>query len=132
VGAGGLLLTGGPLWRGIGLQGVVWGTVDAGIALFGRAAMQRRRRKRERPDDPQVTREEARNLHRLLRLNAGLDVLYVAGGATLALTAGSSDAFARGNGVGVILQGAFLLIFDLVYAQQTKRCLGQNPATARG
>lgn len=93
--------------------------------------MRRRQRALERPDDPQVTREEARNLHKLLRVNAGLDVLYVAGGAALALTAGTTDAFARGNGVGVVVQGAFLLAFDLVYAQRTGRYLQERRQSAQ-
>ena len=39
IAAGGiLLLAGDAFWRGFGLQAVVWGAIDAGIALFGRRA----------------------------------------------------------------------------------------------
>lgn len=131
VGAGGVLLTSGPFWRGVGLQGVVWGAIDAGIALVGLAAMRRRRAALGDPDAPQTVREEARRLLKLLRINAGLDVLYIAGGAALALTLGSADAFARGNGVGIALQGAFLLVFDLFYAQRTGRHLHERRQSAQ-
>ncbi len=43
-------------------------------------------------------------------INAGLDVLYIAGGAAL-MGLGKSD-FVKGSGAGVILQGSFLLLFD--------------------
>lgn len=120
--SGVLLLFLTPFWRGVGLQGVVWGAVDAAIALFGLVSL---RRKEHRPDadDPAVFARETRDLRRLLLINAGLDVLYVLGGAVV-LTRLSTD-FARGNGVGIIVQGAFLLLFDLFYAFQANRAAGK-------
>ncbi len=115
---GTLLLLSTPFWRGVGLQGLVWGVIDAAIAGFGLRSL---RRKRTRPDadDPAVLAKETRNLRRLLLINAGLDVLYVVGG-TVVLTQFTTD-FARGNGVGIIVQGAFLLLFDTFYAFRTNR-----------
>jgi hypothetical protein len=46
-------------------------------------------------------------------VNAGLDVLYVAGGTALALRRGQNDPYWRGVGQGIVLQGGFLLLFDL-------------------
>ncbi len=112
-----------PFWRGVGLQGVVWGVIDAGIAVFGLVALRRRRARLDDPYAPQSAEREARKLRKLLLVNAGLDVLYIAGGVALTLTFGSGDGFARGNGVGIVVQGAFLLLFDIFYAQRTKRCL---------
>lgn len=115
---GALLLLGTPFWRGVGLQGLVWGVIDAAIAGFGLRSL---RRKRARPDAnaPAVLAKETRNLRRLLLINAGLDVLYVVGGIVVLTQFGT--AFARGNGVGIVIQGAFLLLFDTFYAFRTNR-----------
>ena len=116
VGGGALLLLfGAPFWRGVGLQGLVWGLINAAIAGFGLLSL---RQKRARPDAnaPEVLAKETRDLRRLLLVNAGLDVLYVAGGIVV-LTQFEAD-FPRGNGVGIVVQGAFLLLFDTFYAFQ--------------
>ncbi len=115
---GALLLFGTPFWRGVGLQGLVWGAIDAAIAGFGLASL---RRKRARPDAdaPAVLAKEARNLRRLLLVNAGLDVLYVVGG--IVVLTQLPTPFARGNGVGIVVQGAFLLLLDTFYAFQANR-----------
>jgi hypothetical protein len=64
-------------------------------------------------------RREALKLRRLLWINAGLDVIYIVGGVGLALTLGTRNTRWYGHGVGIIVQGAFLLVFDLVHAQLT-------------
>jgi hypothetical protein len=64
---------------------------------------------------------EERSLRRLLLINTGLDVLYVVGGAVLALTLGVGDPTWRGHGWGIVVQGAFLFVFDLFHAQQVPR-----------
>jgi hypothetical protein len=50
-------------------------------------------------------------------INVGLDVLYVLGGWWLVRRAGTNEA-RQGAGIGIIIQGAFLLIYDgvLVWA----------------
>jgi hypothetical protein len=58
----------------------------------------------------------ARRLSRLLWLNTLLDVGYIAGGAWLVRTKGRTDPAWRGHGWGVIVQGAFLFVFDLTHA----------------
>ena len=75
-----------PFWHGVGLQAIVWGVIDAAIALGGKWAAGRRRAGMADPTAPQVVAREATNLRRLLWINAGLDVLYAAGGVTLART----------------------------------------------
>ena len=62
-------------------------------------------------------------MRRTLLVNAGLDVLYVVGGVIILLTL--TAELARGNGVGIIIQGGFLLLFDTFYALQVQR-LEQN------
>lgn len=98
-----------PLLVGLGRQSAAWGVVDLAIAVAGEV---RRRRGDERP--PEVVR---RRLRRLLLVNAGLDVVYVGGGALLvrAGRAGRGPTVV-GDGVAVVVQGAFLLAFDTWHA----------------
>ena len=81
--------------RGFGRQTAAWGAVDGAIALLGR-----RSRARRGPTAPQ-------RLRRVLLLNAGLDVGYVAVGCWLV-----SDGRWRGDGWAVVVQGAFLALLD--------------------
>jgi hypothetical protein len=81
--------------RGLGRQTAAWGAVDLAIALVGS-----RRRRAPGPTDPA-------RLRRVLLVNAGLDVGYLALGATLL----RSDRW-RGDGAAVLVQGAFLLALD--------------------
>ncbi|MCC6615742.1 MAG: hypothetical protein IT320_19890 [Anaerolineae bacterium] len=60
---------------------------------------------------------EGNNLRRLLWINAGLDILYMIGGWWTTLRA--RKPWLRGVGLGVILQGLALFIFDLFHASQT-------------
>jgi hypothetical protein len=63
--------------------------------------------------------ETARQHHRLQKIllfNAGLDVAYMAGGAWMlerAKTSATNAARLRGFGKSIILQGAFLFVFDI-------------------
>ena len=112
---------------GIGVQCLVWGAIDGAIAWFGQRDLQRRRAAGE-PDDPAATRAFARRLRRLLLLNAGLDVLYVAVGVALITLWQTPDGL--GHGIGVVLQGGFLLVFDTVHG--TRAATGDGPrASAR-
>lgn len=110
-----LAAVGDAFWRGFGIQTAGWGAVDAGIALFGAQAAEKRRAQPD-ADSLETRQRESRNLRRLLWINAGLDVLYIAGGAIAAATKGERDQKWRGHGAGVIVQGAFLLVFDVVHA----------------
>ena len=104
------------LWRGIGSQAIGWAVINFAIALFGGTATQKRAVK---PDALQVEKlaKESRNLRRLLWINAGLDVGYMLGGWWYS---GREMArpFRRGIGLGIIIQGALLLMFDVIHALQ--------------
>jgi hypothetical protein len=115
------LLAFGPLWQGIGLQSLAWGVIDAGIAIVGGWVTRRRRTGLSDPSAPEVLARETRSLRRILLINTGLDVMYVIGGAILALTLGADNPFWRGNGWGIIVQGGFLFCFDLFHALGTPR-----------
>jgi hypothetical protein len=90
--------------RGFGRQTVAWGAIDGAIAYVGA-----RRRASRGPTD------EAK-LCKVLLVNALLDVAYVAAGAWLL-----RDGRWRGDGAGVVVQGAFLLGLDASAASALSR-----------
>ena len=79
-----------------GMSGA-WGVINSGIALAGLLGA-----------EPLLG-----DLKTVLLVNAGLDVAYMLGGIYL-LT--RPEATWRGSGVAVLIQGGFLLAFDLIHA----------------
>lgn len=114
------LLSGGPFLRALGLQFVIWGAVDLALVLSGERD-RRRARARGEEADPSAAERDRRRLVRLLRINVGLDVVYVAVGAGLILL--GPDRVWAGHGTGVLIQGGFLLVFDAVHAHAMRRPL---------
>ena len=106
-------LTGSGFERAFGLQAGLWGAIDAGIALFGLRGLAG---KLARAFDPLQSEHDRANLSKILWLNSGLDLLYISGGLILALSLGREHVFSAGSGWGVVLQGTFLLCFDLLHA----------------
>lgn len=92
--AGGVLSLA-PGTRGFGRQTAAWGAIDGVIAAVGA-----RNRARRGPTDPA-------RLRKVLLVNAGLDVGYLALGAALLRTRRW-----RGDGAAVLVQGGFLLVLD--------------------
>lgn len=115
VGFGMWLDTQRPL-RATGMQFFVWGLIDALIALGGQRAAAQRRRSLPDPYAPPVVQQERRNLRRLLWINAGLDVGYITGALWLMRRKDDRDGTWRGHGRGVLVQGAFLWLFDVWHA----------------
>jgi hypothetical protein len=113
-----LILAGGPFGGAVGVQFVVWGAVDLAIAALGERD-RRRKLGRGARDDPRAGAAEARRLRRLLWINAGLDVVYLAVGG--GLVAFGRGPVLDGHGVGVLVQGGFLLIFDAAHAATLPR-----------
>jgi len=99
VAAGGVLAAR-PASRGFGRQTAAWGLVDA--VIVGAGLLGRRRRG---PTDPA-------RLRRVLLVNAGLDVGYLAVGAELV-----RRGRRRGDGWAVLVQGGFLLVLDTTAAR---------------
>jgi hypothetical protein len=99
IGAGiiGLWASNDAYWKGFWGMNAAWGLINTSIAFAGLLGSE--------PDPA--------SLRTILLVNAGLDVLYVVGGVYL-LTR-PEDTWC-GAGVAVIVQGAFLLIFDLLHA----------------
>ena len=111
-------------WVRFGRQTAMWGAVDALIA--GAGALSRSRR-------GELTQEqvdfEATKLRVMLLFNAAADVVYIAGGAHIAFHAKpgrvdpptpevTSFRMGRGDGIAMIIQGAFLLVLDATYARR--------------
>ncbi|WP_337867601.1 hypothetical protein [Meiothermus sp.] len=84
-----------PWQRSFWLTNSVWAAVNSGIALVGLLG-------------PEPSKDSLRDL---LYINAGIDLLYIAGGVFLAL---QPDARSQGAGWAIALQGAWLLLFDLL------------------
>jgi hypothetical protein len=108
--------TGRRQWLTFGRQTAMWGAVDALIAGVG--AFTRSRRGELTPEKVDA---EARKLRTLLLINAAADVVYIAGGAHIAVRAGkdgTSLRMGRGDGLAIIIQGAFLLALDATYARR--------------
>jgi len=97
-----------PRTRGFGRQTAVWGAVDGAIAYAG--VLGRRRRG---PTDRV-------RLRRVLLLNAGLDVGYLGVGAALAGGRHVRGRAYRGDGLAVLVQGAFLLLLDTTAAARLR------------
>lgn len=110
LGIGGLLVGGSRFWRGVGGQFIGWALVNLGIAYFGVTTSENRRVALPDQLAPEVLEREAHDLRRLLWINTALDLLYVAGGRWL-IRRGKP-----GTGWGIVVQGAFLFLFDLLHA----------------
>ena len=117
-------------WKGFGIQTLAWGVIDALIAVFGLWMSRRRRRTVPDAESPQLMERESRKLRRTLWINTALDPLYIAGGIVLAATLGRSNPYWAGHGWGIILQGTFLMFFDLLHAQSVPPGLLSQPLQA--
>jgi hypothetical protein len=118
---GGLfLLRGNKFFKGVGWQFIGWGFINILIALFGNASANARLDNYDNPGKTDIQAKEADNLQRLLWINAGLDVLYILGGKNWA-DKDKGDGSRSGHGLGIVLQGAFLLIFDILHALNTPK-----------
>jgi hypothetical protein len=110
---GAAMLRSSDYWRGAGVQALSWGAINAAIALFGGFSTAQRRDNLPDPYSPAQTAKEQRNLERILWIAVVMDVGYMLGGWWWARQ--SRNDFGRGNGHGVIAQGAFLFFFDLIH-----------------
>ncbi len=97
-----LLLVPVSLLQGVGLQALLWGIIDIIIVVVGIF------RQKEQSAD---------KVARFLRINVFLDIGYMLVGVLLVVFLWV-DQFMLGNGIGIIIQGAFLFILDLSFYQK--------------
>ena len=116
------ILTGWAWWqlsgrwlRGLAAQFAGWGAINLLIALFGIRGAQR---KNIQFTQGEISLEEhdrqARVFEKVVAVNAALDLGYMAAGAWLNH---QPDDERRGMGMGIIIQGLFLFLWDLVLWQ---------------
>lgn len=98
-----------------------WNLVNAGITGLGYVGIQKRK---EKYWSSSSIEKERNKLRKSLAVNMGLDVCYMLAGSILKNRAEkmSSDDQARNIGFGnsLMLQGAFLLVFDGVFVFRIK------------
>ena len=106
-----------PVLRGFGLQAMVWGLINTAIAVGGSLLVIRRRKALADPQAKDAVAKEAEKLRRLLWWMISLDIIYMIVGLTLAFTWGRKDIWWMTTGIGVVVQGLFLLGFDWYHAK---------------
>lgn len=100
-----------PARRAFGQQTAGWGAID--VAIAGAGALN-------------SSVPTSKSLSKLLWINAGLDVLYVAAGAHIAVR---KPRFGRritadqavGHGTAVVIQGAALFVLDTMHVRMIRR-----------
>ncbi|MDP2189473.1 MAG: hypothetical protein Q8J69_12415 [Sphingobacteriaceae bacterium] len=92
-----------PFIKAMGMQNLIWGAVDGGIALYGSYHLSNTDWSSK---NLQLEREKFR---KILLINTLLDVGYLALGFGLSRAA---NAKWHGHGYGILIQGGFLLMFD--------------------
>ena len=99
-------------WKYFHEMNAVWGVVNTGIAALGLA---NGRRERAEKINAMTAYERYKASKKIYLINSGLDVLYMATGLGLtkyAETAKQNAAIFNGFGKSIVMQGAFLFIFD--------------------
>lgn len=121
-GVAGMLSAKDDEWKAFHEMNAIWGAVNGGIAIIGYAGS-RKELQEQLSCSKLLQRYEGTK--RLYLINAGLDVLYVGTGALLwqhGDHTSSSPAMWRGFGKSLVVQGAFLFVFDnIMYASHVKR-----------
>jgi uncharacterized membrane protein YczE len=112
-----LLAIPGKVSRGIAEQHIAWGAINCVIAAIGYLGTVRGEQAADSRDGVKSAAENRAQLRKILWINTGLDVLYMLGGAALALRSRKPVKPRRlGTGIGIVIQGALLFAFDLFHA----------------
>lgn len=114
-------------WRGFGSQNIGWSLINIAIAFFGARSSARCARLPDANSQETLARE-SRNLRRILWINSALDIIFMIGGWRMAQRT-ASQPLLRGMGIGIVLQGALLFLFDVLHAPMVPRTSNQNPAS---
>jgi len=116
---------------------VLWNTVNLGAAILGFTGAQKNKNRQLNPAESLRAQQK---IEQTFLINGGLDFVYIGAGFYLHHRGNNinSDEL-RGYGSSIILQGAFLLLFDgTMYSTQRhnggklRRFLEKNPVTFDG
>jgi hypothetical protein len=107
-----------PFLRGFGLQAMLWGAINMGIAVFAALRISQRRENSPDPADQGIIAGEAEKLKKLLILMIRCDFGYLALGLLIIFTWGRKDAWWMGTGISIFVQGLFLLGFDWYHVKE--------------
>jgi hypothetical protein len=105
-----------PDYQDFGIMTAGWGLINASIGYFANRNAPRFGPATHRPIDPYLHELQ---FNRIVAVNVGLDVGYIAGG--LAMQQWGRTSQVRQFGTAVALQGAFLLVFDAYLLSQSTR-----------
>lgn len=103
--------------RSFGGMTAAWAIINALIAIF---ALRGVHKKAQQNADAETTRGWMRQLVRLLWINAALDVVYMLVGVGLILWE-PANRMLNAFGWAVVIQGAFLLVFDAYHGWKLPR-----------
>jgi hypothetical protein len=106
-------------YRDFGLMNASWGLINSGIALL---AMRDGSTSGSSLSFAEMLRQE-QQFNRIVALNAGLDVGYMIAGLWM-MTEGNSS-MVRQYGTSVLIQGAFLFVYDLWLMVESTRYLNR-------
>lgn len=110
-GTTGALLADDPRWRSFHATNAAWNTVNLALATVG--AVNVHRKLRQGDPGPELLDRRHRGLRTALGVNLALDGVYMGSGVALAVRGGTlRDVDLRGVGLSLLLQGAFLAVFD--------------------
>lgn len=104
---------------------VAWAVINALIAAL---ALRGIRHKARQSADSETVRGWQRQLVRLLWINATLDVVYILVGVGLILW-DPANRMLNGFGWAVVVQGAFLLLFDGWHGLRLPHCVAIESTT---
>lgn len=94
----------GTLLAGIGVQAVIWGTIDVVIASFLLFKQKE---------------QSVEKISRTVKKNIYVDIMFQVAGLVVAVLF-YQDPYMMGNGLGVIIQGFFLFFLDRSYYKSLK------------
>lgn len=105
-------------WRQFWLQNLSWGAIDA---LLAASALRSGSRKlKEYPENsgsnlPATIKKDIRSYHKILVINLFLDIAYLISGEMIRRKGNESRREDwQGIGVGFLVQGLFLFVYDLI------------------
>ncbi len=107
-------------WKQFGIQALLWGAIDAALALFGIIGADRKGKRYVLGElGTADEQKEARSFYRILLINTGLDVGYIGLGMWL-MQRFKARADRRGMGLGILVQGLWLFLFDGLVSQEVR------------